>query len=108
MDYSLDADENSCLSVTQPDNWRVEEVYMSVVKSFCIQQLNNQDDTDAARRRLQASSGDKDDINLEERAVLMQKEIMEQETLLQGYQQVNIRISATWYKILMSVHIIIN
>ncbi|PIK52284.1 putative centrosomal protein [Apostichopus japonicus] len=57
-----------------------------------LAKLNSQDDADTARKRLQALSGDRENVTQEERAILMQKDIMEQETLLQGYQQENERL----------------
>lgn len=56
--------------------------------TLTFSQVNSQDDADAAKKRLQASSAVGEDVTKEERAILMQKELMEQETLLQGYQQV--------------------
>ncbi|PIK39974.1 putative centrosomal protein [Apostichopus japonicus] len=57
-----------------------------------LAKLNSQDDADTARKRLQALSADTENVTQEERAILMQKDIMEQETLLQGYQQENERL----------------
>ncbi|XP_030850451.1 centrosomal protein of 162 kDa isoform X2 [Strongylocentrotus purpuratus] len=57
-----------------------------------VAKLNSQDDQDKVRRRELVSGKTPEGVSQEEQLKLMQREIIQQETLLQGYQQENERL----------------
>ncbi|XP_063954593.1 centrosomal protein of 162 kDa-like [Lytechinus pictus] len=70
-----------------------KEIFKLKQENFVlVAKLNSQDDQDKARRRELVSGKTPEGVSQEEQLKLMQREIVQQETLLQGYQQENERL----------------